>query len=164
MEVWKDVLGYEGYYQVSNLGNVKSLKRKGVLKDRMLKSNINSTGYHNVNLARYGRSKVLNIHQLVAVAFLDHTPNGHKVIVDHIDNDRSNNILSNLQLITQRENTSKDRKNGTSKHVGVHWHKAAKKWSAVIRVNGKQECLGRFACELEAAEAYREALIIINNK
>jgi ribosomal protein L15E len=72
------------------------------------------------------------------MAFLNHTPCGYKIVVDHIDNNiKTDNRLENLQLITQRENVSKDIKNTSSKYIGVCWHKKAKKWRSSIQINGK---------------------------
>ena len=161
-EFWIDVEGYEGLYEVSNFGRVKSLDRKSSdgrqLKERMLKPIINGYGYLVLNLYKNGKRKSLYIHQLVAMAFLEHTPNGHKIVVDHIDNDKSNNRLENLQLISNRQNTSKDRKGYSSKYVGVAWYEAKSKWISQIMINGKLKYLGLFTNELEAAEAYQSKL------
>ena len=161
-EIWKDVLGYEGLYQVSDYGNVKSLSRtitKGnityVTKDKILKQSVDSVGYHYVNLSDYKKQKTFRIHQLVAVAFLNHTPDKHKgLVIDHIDGNKLNNMTTNLQLITNKENTSKDRKNKTSKYTGVSWHKQSNKWLAQFRENGSVKYLGTFETEEEARDAY----------
>lgn len=153
-EVWLPVKGYEFIYEVSNLGNVKSLKYN---KERILKLCINTTGYNTVCLSENGKTKTFKVHQLVAITFLNHKPNGHTIIVDHISNDKLNNKLSNLQLISQRENTSKDKK-GSSKYTGVCWHKTINKWTASININGKQRYLGSFINEIEASNAYQNKL------
>ena len=161
-EIWKDVLGYEGLYQVSDYGNVKSLSRtitKGnityVTKDKILKQSVDSVGYPYVNLSDYKKQKTFRIHQLVAVAFLNHTPDKHKgLVIDHIDGNKLNNMTTNLQLITNKENTSKDRKNKTSKYTGVSWHKQSNKWLAQFRENGSVKYLGTFETEEEARDAY----------
>ena len=170
MEIWKEIKGYESY-EVSNLGRVKSLARivttaKGsrVLKEKILKPA--STGFKKLKtkhlgvfLTKNGKAKTKKVHQLVAIAFLNHKPNGHKLVVDHIDNNSLNNELGNLQIITNRENTSKDKKNGASKFIGVSWNKPAKKWQASISINGKTKNLGVFFDELEAAKTYQNALL-----
>jgi len=163
MEIWKEIKNYEDY-EISNLGRVKSLARTiyktdgttQTYKEKFLKPTVNS-GYLKVKLAKNLKSKVKKVHQLVAVAFLNHTPNGFKAVVDHIDNNPLNNELGNLQIITQRENLSKDKK-GLSKYTGVCWCKRDEKWQANIRINGKSKHLGRFKDETKAAEAYQIAL------
>ena len=138
-------------YQVSNLGRVKSLKWG---KERILKQVVDGNGYLIVN----PNSKTKKVHKLVAEAFLNHKPDGYNVVVDHIDNDKLNNRLDNLQLISARENCSKDQKGYSSKYIGVHWDKSTEKWFSSIQINGKQKYLGRFTNELDASEAYQTAL------
>jgi hypothetical protein len=77
-EIWKDIVGYEGIYQVSNLGEVKSLSRivdRGLLpnrfqKERILKKSINAQGYYVVNLTKKSKQKVHTVHSLVAMCFI----------------------------------------------------------------------------------------------
>ena len=158
MEIFKDIPGYEGIYQVSDLGRVKSLRFN---KEKILKPTVGSHGYYTVGLCK-GKRKTISVHQLVAMTFLNHKPDGTtKVVVDHIDNNPLNNRLYNLQLVTNRENTSKNR-NGTSKYTGVCWSKRDNKWRSEIRINGKKKHLGRFNCELAAAAAYQKELIKLN--
>ena len=155
-EVFKDVPKYEGLYQVSNLGRVKSLKFN---KEKILKPVVNSNGYLSANLYCEGKLKQKSVHQIIAITFLNHKPDGNNgLIVDHIDNDKLNNRLENLQLISNRENTSKDKKGGTSKYTGVNWNKASNKWLSQIIINGKTKYIGLFKCELPAAAAYQKEL------
>jgi hypothetical protein len=98
------------------------------------------------------------MHQLVAITFLGHNTNGHKIVVDHINGDKLNNKVENLQVITNRANLSKDKKGGSSKYVGVNWNNAAKKWQSRILIDGNRRNLGYFANELEASEAYQNRL------
>ena len=118
----------------------------------------NSKGYLKVGLYKDGKIKVRVIHQLVAESFLNHTVDGHKLVVDHISNVKTDNKLENLQLITSRENVSKDRKGGTSKYTGVCWYSRYNKWLSRIDINGKTKNLGYFNIELEASNAYQLAL------
>tara|TARA_R110002072_G_C7681270_1_gene511429 strand:- start:34 stop:513 length:480 start_codon:yes stop_codon:yes gene_type:complete len=155
IEEFRDVKGFEGIYQVSNLGRVKSFK---VNKERIKEPCIGTTGYYHTGLIKEGKQHTKKIHQLVAIAFLNHTPCGYSIVVDHIDGDALNNRLDNLQLITNRENSSKDKKGGTSKYTGVCWDKSRGKWMASIRINGKRNTLGRYTDELKAAKAYQKAL------
>lgn len=154
IEEWRPILNYKGYL-ISNLGNIKSSKYK---KERFLKLTKDNNGYLVVNLSNKGKTKKFSVHQLVAMAFLNHIPCGNDLVVDHIDNDKLNNILENLQLISHRQNSSKDRKNKSSKYTGVHWCKTNKKWRAIITIEGKIKHLGRFENELDASKAYQEQL------
>lgn len=157
-EIFKDVMKYESMYQVSNLGRVRSMKRKGVLNDRILKQGKDANGYFLVNLSKDGIQKSFKVHQLVAVAFLNHVPDGYKsLIVDHIDNNKLNNKLDNLQLTTARNNTSKDAI-GTSIYTGVSWYKKTNKWMASISINGKVKNLGYFYSEIDAHNKYKDIL------
>ena len=149
-EIWKDIKDYGGLYKVSNLGRVKSLKFG---KERILSAATNATGYSLVALCN-GKTKAITVHQLVAMAFLNHKPCGYKLVVDHINTIKTDNRLENLQVITHRQNCTKDKK-GTSKYTGVHWCKPRNKWRAEIRINGKTKYLGSFKSELEASEAYQ---------
>lgn len=158
LEEWRDVIGYEGCYKISNIGRVKSIKRKGVLNDRLLSPCPNSYGYLCVALSKNGAQKSMRVHQLVAQSFLNHKACGLRLVIDHINNDKLNNIVENLQIITNRENVSKDRKGGTSKYLGVSWCRNRGKWVSIITINNKNEILGVFTSELEAAKAYKKRL------
>ena len=154
-EEYRSVEGFENY-KISNLGNFISLKFNKV---RLIKPSINTSGYKTITISNNQTRTTITIHQLVAMAFLGYVRNGNKsLVVDHIDNDKLNNNLDNLQLITQRENSSKDVKRKTSKYTGVCWDKCKRKWRAYIKVNGVDKNLGRYKCELAAATAYQKAL------
>lgn len=160
MENWKAIPGYEGLYEVSDLGNVRNVRT-----GRILKPAKNSTGYLKVVLLKNGKLKNPKIHKLVAMAFLDHVPCGHKITVDHINGIRIDNKLENLELVSMRENTNRGyaRRKTSSEFPGVSFNKRDKKWIAQIYVNGKLKYLGLFTNELEAAQAYQTALQQINN-
>lgn len=149
-EIWKDVIGYEGLYQVSNLGRVKSLKfnRKNILKP-----SVNARGYLQVKIG-----KTINVHKLVAIAFLNHIPNGMTLVIDHINNNKLDNRVDNLQIITQKENTLKSFRKKSSQYIGVCWDKENYKWKSHITINGKLKFLGRFVNEFDASQAYQTAL------
>tara|TARA_R110000822_G_scaffold10142_4_gene38597 strand:- start:549 stop:1061 length:513 start_codon:yes stop_codon:yes gene_type:complete len=157
IEVWKNIPSFKNY-QVSNLGNVRSLNYRKTGKTKVLIKSLNSRGRYSVNL--YKNNKMysgLNISVLVAKAFLNHKPNGGMVVVDHINNIKKNDNLYNLQVITQRENSTKDRK-GTSKYVGVYWNKSSSKWQSTIYINGKYKYLGIYKSEQKASQAYQNEL------
>jgi hypothetical protein len=158
MEIWKDIPNYEGIYQASTLGDIKSLNYKKTKKEQILKQSLDGRGYLSVRLCKQGKSKSFTVHKLIAITFLSHVPDGtHKMCVDHKDNDRKNNILGNLQLLTNRENCSKNAKRN-NKYTGVSWSKKAKRFRASIRINGKETHLGHFKCEILAAQAYQNKL------
>jgi hypothetical protein len=107
-EIWKDIPNYEGCYQVSNLARGKSLARrngKRVVVEKILRTFLTeSRKYISVSLSLNGKLKLFSVHQLVAMAFLNHKPNGNTLVVDHIDGDKLNNNLSNLRVITHSQN------------------------------------------------------------
>jgi hypothetical protein len=138
-EKWKQIPGYEDVYEVSNKGNVKSLQRyvnskngsKRLVRERILKKQMMGR-YLSVELNN-GKPKVYKIHQLVAMAFLEHTPCGYNIVVDHIDNNPLNNNIDNLQLISQRENNIKDRAMNKTGFRGVSWNEDSKLYEARFR-------------------------------
>jgi hypothetical protein len=157
-EIWKDVVDYEESYQVSNLGRVKSLKYN---RKKILKLSLCGRGYLQVNLTKNNISKTTKVHKLVAIAFLNHIPCGMTLVVDHINNNQTDNRVDNLQIITQKENSLKSHRKYSSKYVGVCWDKQEYKWKSQIRINGKLNYLGRFVNEQEASQAYQNALATI---
>lgn len=101
MEIWKDIEGYEGLYQVSNLGNVKSLnKRKG----RILKLTKDHFGYLRVNLYKDFKYKIHKVHRLVAQAFIENSNN--YPIINHKDEDKTNNKVENLEWCDHKYNNN----------------------------------------------------------
>jgi hypothetical protein len=156
-EIWKTIENYEGLYEVSTLGRVKSFK---LGKEAILNPSKNSKGYLVINLHKDGKRKTFNLHKLVAVAFLSHSPCGMRLVVDHINNDKQDNRAENLQLISNQENTSKDRKKWiqSNKYFGISCNAKTKKWKAEILLNGKLHYIGLYKSEIEANEAYLKKL------
>lgn len=112
-EVWKDIEVYEGIYQVSNLGRVKR-----VTTGRILKSSKNRGGYLYVNLCKNGKYKTHKIHRLVSQAFIPNPEN--KPEINHIDEDKSNNVISNIEWSTRKENNNHGTRNErTSKKQSI---------------------------------------------
>jgi hypothetical protein len=165
-EIWKDVKGFNASYQVSDMGRVRSLDRfnsaGNKIKGRLLKLRPNDKGYFTIKLYLEGKAKSRTVHQLVAESFLNHEPCRHRIVVDHIDNDKQNNNLTNLQLISQRENSSKNNIGKTSRYTGVSLDSSRNKYVANCLHNKKRKFLGRFDTELEASEAYNNYLKTIN--
>lgn len=113
MEIWKDVKGYEGLYQVSNLGRVKGTKSKKYLKTT--KSNKN---YLVVNLCKNAEYHSFNIHRLVAEAFI---PNPQKLpCVNHKDYDPNNNCVDNLEWVTPKQNSQWSLENNRNGQLKKH--------------------------------------------
>jgi len=167
-EIFKDIKGFYGIYQISNLGRVKSLESQMIhssklkhvtLKEKILKNNLGNNGYMRVGLYKKGVQSKRMIHQLMAEAFLNHKVKGTKLVCDHIDNDKLNNKLENIQIISFRENISKDIRIGTSKYIGVSWNSSRKKWLSQIMINKKILFLGYFKNELEASKSYQFELL-----
>ena len=157
-EVWKDVPNYEGLYCASTFGNIKSLRNNIVLK-----SAIAENGYLHVTFSVKGIIKTTNIHKIVANTFLGE--HDSKLVVDHIDGNKLNNNLDNLQIISNRENITKGNlsKKRTSKYTGVSLMrgKLAKPWRVQIKYNNKVFYLGTFSNEKEAAKKYDRAWVKI---
>lgn len=108
-ECWKDVKDYEGLYQVSTLGRVKSLPRN-TTHGKILKSIVDKDGYLYVNLYNNGYRKKMKIHRLVAQAFIPNPQN--KPEVNHIDENKQNNMVENLEWLTSKENSNYGTRNG----------------------------------------------------
>ena len=109
-EIWKDIEGYEGRYQVSNMNNIKSLERtvwdnRGYYRtvhERILKARKNNNGYLQVSLWKDGKAKKYLVHQLVAQAFCEN-PEGYTE-VNHLDEDKTNNCADNLEFCSRSYN------------------------------------------------------------
>jgi hypothetical protein len=155
-EIWKTIPGYNDY-EVSDIGNVRSLKFEKV---RGLEKCI-VNGYFMVNLCKGGKRKTFHVHRLVAMGFLAHIPDGHNLVVDHINENPLDNRLSNLRIVTHRNNLSRRKRDLPT---GVSWNKRTKKYRAYIQIDGKQIHLGYFSTPEEASEAYQKALQEITKK
>lgn len=101
MEIWKPVVGFEGVYCVSNLGNIKGVVRSGSTGE-LLHPQINNNGYMMVHLYDHPKHKVTTVHRVVAMAFIPNPEN--KRTVNHIDGNKKNNRADNLEWATHREN------------------------------------------------------------
>lgn len=158
MEIWKDIPGYEGLYQVSNLGCVKSLNYNGTKKEKLLNLLGKKMTYYSVTLYKNNKTHRRTIHSLVAEVFLKHVACGHKIVIDHINDNPKDNRAENLQIVTQRFNCKKNQSIYSSQYKGVNWDKASDKWVSRIEINRKAIFLGRFKTELEAHQAYQNKL------
>jgi hypothetical protein len=158
-EIWKDVIGYEGIYQVSSLGRVKSLKFD---KEKILKPSLNSRGYKHVSLSSNNNKRTKKVHVLVSETFLNHKTCGMLLVIDHINDNPLDNRLENLQIVTTRFNTCKTQGKYSSQYKGVSWCKRDKVWKSSIRINGILVHLGRFKNEYDAHIAYQNKLLTLN--
>ena len=116
METWKDVVGYEGIYKVSNLGNVKRIGKIHLCNYKyqngyLLKSLDNGKGYLRIKLSNKGISKRVMLHRIIAEAFIKN-PNNYPY-VNHIDGNKKNNNIKNLEWCTQSHNCLHSVKMGT---------------------------------------------------
>jgi hypothetical protein len=160
-EIWKDIQGYEGYYQISSFGRVKSLSRlvcRGYVfrmcKDKIRKIRFMNNGYLEVNLWLESKGKKFRVHRLVALNFINN-PN-KKSDVNHIDSIRFNNNVKNLEWVSHLENIchSKINRKTKSKYVGVSFSTKNKNaWQSYICINNKTIYLGIYKTEEEAYQA-----------
>ena len=119
--IWKDIPGYEGLYQVSDCGQVKSCERfvnhwkggKQFLKERILKPGFSKL-YYKVSLYKDGKRNEFLIHRLVALVFLE---GDNSLTVNHIDEDQTNNHVSNLEYLTIGDNTRSWNKNNPERRA-----------------------------------------------
>lgn len=125
-EEWKQIKDYENLYMVSNFGRVKRLRfingKYNFKQERLLKPIINKDGYVFVRLCKNGKIKNKRIHRLVANAFLGES----NLQVDHIDGNKQNNMLTNLEYVTPQENTIRAWRNGLAKNT-EHQKEVARK-------------------------------------
>lgn len=166
MEKWADIKGYEGIYQVSNLGRVATFRKKDgfvgfkLTSERTVMATIDhGNGYRYVTLVKDGRNKNHYVHRLVAEAFIDDIPEGY--VINHKDYDRSNNCVDNLEITTQLLNTRYSQwKLKKPKPKGDNHYIRYKDCRYEVTVNRKY--LGRFMTLQEARSARDEYIKEIN--
>lgn len=136
-EVWKDIKGYEGYYQISNFGNIRSLDRwinnHGTLVFRMgkiLSPSKSGPGYLQIAFYVDGKTQKKYIHRLVMEAF--NPTDNPELEINHIDENKENNMITNLEWVTHKENMNK-----VSKYIMAREHKEAKMKEAIPRKHKK---------------------------
>ena len=137
-EVWKDVVGYEGLYKVSNLGRVRSLDKeiiitgvqkhpvKGIKKGKIFNPSQNPQGYYSTTLHKDKKIKLVRVHRLVAMAFIPNPEN--KPYIDHINTIKTDNRVQNLRWVTQKENCNNEltRKHNSESKIGKKYSEERK--------------------------------------
>lgn len=155
-EIWKNIPGYEGVYQASNCGRIKSLARKADRKndvqERILKPSVKKSGYCNVTLQVDKCKKTIGIHRLVLKAFIGEVD----LQVNHINSNKSDNRLANLEYVTSRQN-AEHRDNGDC-GASFRRDKKSKPWQSHVYYKGKNLGLGCYDTKEEAIEARIEFL------
>lgn len=176
-EIWKDIKDYEGLYQVSNLGNVKSLSRVTinkksnlknaasycVIRERILKTT-NNRGYNMIALCKNGTIRYFKNHRLVATMFIGYIPKS--MVVNHKNGIKTDNRVENLEIVTNHENVTHgvNKMKTSSKYSGVSWNKSKQKWIAYTYINRKHIHIGYFNTEIEASKAYSDKIAEIKRE
>ncbi|MBY0756522.1 HNH endonuclease [Clostridium sardiniense] len=140
-EIWRDIPEYDGYYQASTLGNIRSTnyRRTGIVKNLKLKKD--RDGYLNVNLCYRGKRKTEKVHRLIAITFLKR--NQGKDIVNHIDENKSNNNISNLEWCDAKYNLN---------YKNLRKISAKKNQKAVVKLDRNGNVLNEYSSIKEARE------------
>ena len=152
-ECWRSIDGYINY-QVSNTGKVRNISTREFLSDKRF----DGGGYVCVALYQEGVRKEHAVHRLVADHFIPKPESDERLVVDHINQDKTNNSVSNLMWKTDRQNMwnrNKINKSTSSRYIGVSFKTQCQKRQALIRQNdGRKKHLGSFQHEKDAARAY----------
>jgi len=165
MEIYKDIIGFEEDYMISNYGNVISKKFK---IHKLLNPGCDTNGYPQVILNKKGKQKCVKISRLVAIHFIENPNN--LIDVNHIDFNKKNNHHSNLEWVSKRENSAHrnfhSKSSGKSKLLGAMWNSKRNKWCSEFKHEGKRYWLGFFPTDFDAHQAYLNKLneFGINNK
>lgn len=101
-EVWKDIVGYDGLYQVSNLGRVRSLNYRRTGKTKEMKPGTDKNGYRYICLMVEGKARYYKVHRLVYEAFVGPIPYGHEI--NHINEEKADNRVENLETVSHKDN------------------------------------------------------------
>lgn len=152
-EIWKDCKHYEGLYEVSSIGRVRN-KRTG----RIRKQYVESNGYCTTCLSKFGITRKEYIHRLVALTFIDNPDN--KPQVNHVDGDKLNNEVTNLEWATAKENIRHAWDNGLSHSSDLQKEKAKKLCRELGLASSKSvRCVETNTIYPSAREAYRQTSI-----
>jgi hypothetical protein len=159
--MWANIPEYHGLYQINEFSVVRSLNFRNTGKTKEMKPNLSNNMYYTLGLTKDSIHTTILLHRLMASAFLGLPIESKDFIVDHIDNNKLNNNLDNLQLTTYRYNNTKDQKKKIdSNYTGVKKVKRIKshdKWAAHIHYKKRLIHLGTYDLEILAANAYNKA-------
>lgn len=152
-EIWKDVAGFEGRYQVSNKGNVKSLRFLGHDKEQLMKLSKHHSGYLIVQLGKHP-AKICLVHQLVAKAFIPLVEG--KEFVNHIDGNKHNNCVENLEWVTTQENITHAIKTGLRNPHNVPKRYGKDHYSSkpVLQYDLNGKFIKKWDCQSDVARAF----------
>lgn len=148
-EIWKSISGYPNY-EVSSFGRVRNATTGIILKQSLRQK------YPSINLCKQGMVKGFRIHQLVASEFLEKVDGSN--FVDHVDGDRTNNVVSNLRYCTSSQNSANRNQKGTSGLKGVSKERNGK-FRSRIKKDGKHFHLGTFDTKEQAHDAYKKKAV-----
>ena len=156
-EIWKSIPGFNGIYEVSNLGSIKSLKFN---KEKILKT-YESNGYRKIDLWLDKHKRKYYVHRLVACAFLNLDLDNEISIVNHIDGIKNNNNLNNLEIVTAAENVADGLKRKSNSELSQFiTYVDSQKWIAKYRVNEIDIFLGEFTSLKESLIALEAAKLV----
>lgn len=171
-EIWKPIPGYEGLYEVSSWGKIKTVLRyrkcsfgsTAIVQEKILHCYIQKR-YFSCVLTKDGKSKNIRVHRIVYKVFVDKSNRNISELEDinHKDLDKYNNYYKNLEEVSKRENQTHRylQQNKSSVFPGVSFRsdeKRIKRWQASVAVNKKNIYIGTFLTEIEAYQAYLDAL------
>lgn len=154
-QTWLPIPDYEGYYEVSDSGEIRRVKGWNG-EGNILAKVPDRDGYLKVHLSVNGKAKKRLVHRLVMRAFIGES----NLEVDHLNGNKQDNRLSNLEYVTTSENQLrlKDRSGRKSGTRGVSWHKQNQKWQVEFRVGNKRNYVGIYDTIEQASEAYKKAI------
>lgn len=159
-EIWKDIYNSNGLYLINKNGVIINTKT-----NKECKAYVNSKGYMQLKLKLNHKWETVKLHRIIALSFLENPDK--KPFINHIDGNKLNNSIKNLEWVNNRENVchGKDKINSYSKYIGVSWHKLNKKWISQIRNKGKMIFLGYYDNQEDAYKSrikYEKDNLIIN--
>ena len=157
VEVWVSIPNSEDKYYISDLGRIKSVKYRNTSTHTILKQSLSKNGYPYLCLYLKGKKKNPKVHQLVAITFLSHIPCGADLVVDHINNIKYDNRVTNLQLLSTRFNVIKDKmKEGIINNMS--WFYAEYDWRPYLTIKNIRYNLKRCNSIEEASKLYHHAV------